>query len=68
MASTIIEHDTNGQGIDAEVTKTAPRSNIKLTSLGMTSLEGENKLNKHLLAYIRLFEPTAEDPFQVCVT
>ena len=67
MASTIIEHDTNGQGIDAEVTKTAPRDNIQLTSLGMTSLEGENKLNKHLLAYIRLFEPTAEDPFQVCV-
>ena len=66
MAGTIIEHDTNGQGIDAEVTKTAPRGNIQLTSLGMTSLEGENKLNKHLLAYIRLFEPTAEDPFQVC--
>ena len=67
MASTIIDHDTNGQGIDAEVTKTAPRDNIQLISLGMTSLEGENKLNKHLLAYIRLFEPTAEDPFQVCV-
>lgn len=67
MASTITEHDTNGQGIDGELTKTAPRDNIQLTSLGMTSLEGENKLNKHLLAYIRLFEPTAEDPFQVCV-
>lgn len=67
MAGTIIEHDTNGKGIDGELTKTAPRDNIQLTSLGMTSLEGENKLNKHLLAYIRLFEPTAEDPFQVCV-
>ena len=67
MASTITEHDTNGQGIDGELTKTAPRDNIQLTSLGMTSLDGENKLNKHLLAYIRLFEPTAEDPFQVCV-
>lgn len=69
MNSERYPHDTNNQGVggDFDMIATAPRSNIQLTSLGMTSLEGENKLNKHLLAYIRLFEPTAEDPFQVCV-
>lgn len=69
MNSERYPHDTNDQGAggDFDMIATAPRDNIQLTSLGMTSLEGENKLNKHLLAYIRLFEPTAEDPFQVCV-
>ena len=69
MNSERYPHDTNNQGAggDFDMIATAPRDNIQLTSLGMTSLEGENKLNKHLLAYIRLFEPTAEDPFQVCV-
>lgn len=69
MNSERYPHDTNNQGVggDFDMIATAPRSNIQLTSLGMTSLEGENKLNKHLLAYIRLFEPTAEEPFQVCV-
>lgn len=69
MNSERYPHDTNNQGAggDFDMIATAPRDNIQLISLGMTSLEGENKLNKHLLAYIRLFEPTAKDPFQVCV-
>lgn len=69
MNSERYPHDTNNQGVggDFDMIATAPRDNIQLISLGMTSLEGENKLNKHLLAYIRLFEPTAKDPFQVCV-
>lgn len=69
MNSERYPHDTNDQGAggDFDMIATAPRDNTQLISLGMTSLEGENKLNKHLLAYIRVFEPTAKDPFQVCV-
>lgn len=60
------EDETYGNSLNFEMTKKSPRDSLNLVTLGMTAFEGENKLNKHLLAYVRLYEPTADDPYQVC--